>query len=81
MTDKFVGQEAVYAILRFDPPYDGVIDPQRDVVVKEIVRDLELAQAEVERLNALSADRGARYWLLTTRLYPAGLASGPEEGK
>jgi len=78
MTDKFIGQEAVYAVMRLDPPFEGVVDPQRDVAVKEIVRDLNVAEAEVERLNALAGDRGARYWWLATRLYPAGLAAGPE---
>lgn len=83
MTDKYVGQEPVYAVLRLDPPYDGTSDPQRDVAVKEIVRDLDVAKAEVARLNALAGDRaagGARahYWWLATRLYPVGLAAGSD---
>ncbi len=78
MTDKFVGQEPVYAICRYDPPYDGTPNPQRDVTVKEIVRDLDTAKAEVTRLNALAQDRGAHYWWLSTRLYPPGLSAGPE---
>jgi hypothetical protein len=44
--------------------------------VKEVVRDLATAEAEVARLNALNGDKGCRYTWQATRLYPAGSAAG-----
>ena len=45
-------------------------------MVKEIVSNLELAQAEVQRLNELNTDRQVTYFWQMTRLYPDGLSAG-----
>ena len=52
--------------------------------VKEIVRDLEIAQAEVERLNRLNGHKNCRYYWQTTRLFGPGESFGthrPAEGQ
>jgi hypothetical protein len=64
--------EQVYAVVRFDPEAP---EPQLAVTVKKILRSLELAEAEVTRLNAL-AGAPARYFWQATRLYPPGAAAG-----
>lgn len=73
MTHK--GQIQVYAIVRFD----NTQTPEISFSVKEIVSSIEIAQREVERLNAPNGHLGCRYWWQATRLYPDGLAAGPLE--
>jgi hypothetical protein len=69
-------REAVYAILRYDAFQGPDARPEVAVTVKEIVRTLDLAEAEVVRLNALTEGRDVRYWWQQTRLYPEGESAG-----
>jgi len=58
----------VYAVLRYDKYLPGSDIPQR-ITVKEIHPTLEIAQAEVDRLNQLTKSKGGEsiYWWCTTR--------------
>lgn len=69
-------REAVYAVIRYD---FGTGDPVLRVTAKEILWTRELAEAEVERLNHLNAEKGCRYFWQATRLYPPGTAAGGAE--
>jgi hypothetical protein len=66
----------VFAILRFDADAPEL---ELQVTVKEIVSTLELAEAEVARLNALNGSKGCRYVWRATRLFPPGAAAGSTE--
>ena len=55
---------AGFAIVRID----GYADPEDAVYVKRVVWSQDLASAEVERLNRLSADKGCRYFWQYTRV-------------
>ena len=59
-------RQQVFAILRFENDASG----EHSVTVKEILWDLETADAEVRRLNSLNADKGCRYVWQATRLKP-----------
>jgi hypothetical protein len=50
-----------------------------DVTIKEIVLSESEARAEVERLNALNAAKGCRYYWQQTRLFSDGGSFGAEE--
>ncbi len=80
MSRKYKDQEPVYAVMRADLFLSDIGDLEKVVVVKEVVRDLETAKAEVERLNSLRGEDGKmRYWWQATRLYPAGTSAGTDE--
>jgi hypothetical protein len=78
VTNKYKGQQQVYAVVRVDHYAE---EDEHRVTVKEIVSSLELAEAEaeVERFNALNADKDCHYFWQTTRLYPEGTSAGTEE--
>ena len=63
----------MYAVVRFHPARE---DPEFAITVKEVVRSREIAEAEVARLNALNADKGARYFCQITRLFGPGESAG-----
>ena len=67
--------EGVYAILRHDPWLDSL---ESAVTVKQIVRTLEIAEADVARLNDLNGHKGSRYWWQYTRLFPDGTSAGSD---
>lgn len=48
----------VYAVLRLE---SDSADPELAVAIKEVVPTLQQAEAEVERLNRLNADKNCRY--------------------
>jgi len=60
---------AVYAILRVDL---DVAQPDLAVAVKEVLPTAEEAEAEVQRLNRLNADKKCRYVWRATRFFPDG---------
>jgi hypothetical protein len=65
--------EHVYAIIRFDFYDDRDIPlcelvPEDRITVKKLVWTTEEAQAEVDRLNRINADKGCVYFWQTTRL-------------
>jgi hypothetical protein len=68
-------RDEVFALLRWDGFHGPDAPPEVAVTVKEVVRSLETAEAEVARLNAQAAD-GVRYWWQPTRLFPAGWSAG-----
>jgi hypothetical protein len=59
----------VYAVIRCDKFHRPDADVQTTVTVKEIHPTMEIAAAEVERLNKLAEERGVEsvYWWQTTR--------------
>jgi len=64
-----------YAVVRLDcfQIAAGTIDAarlERVVTVKEVLLDQARAEAEVERLNKLNADKQCRYFCQYTRLIP-----------
>lgn len=65
-------REQVYAILRFDSYFGPDTPPETAVTVKEIVRDRDIAEAEVDRLNRLNREKGCWYWWQQTRLFEVG---------
>ena len=58
----------VYAIVRVDEFDDQSTPIESKITVKEVVRSLEEAKAEVARLTMLNESRGAKYFWQTTRL-------------
>jgi hypothetical protein len=62
----------VFAIIRWDPDMAAV---EHQVTVTKIVQTEQIAEAEVQRLNALNSAKGCRYFAQLTRLMtdePAG---------
>jgi hypothetical protein len=66
----------VFAVLRVEEGGGRIEDA---VTVKKILRSQELAMAEVERLNALNASKGARYFWQVSRLFNEGMSAGTSE--
>jgi SAM-dependent methyltransferase len=58
----------VYAVVRIDDS-QAIEDA---ITVKEILPTIEQAMREVERLNKLNSDKGARYFWQATRYFPDG---------
>ena len=77
MSHKHRDREDVYAVLRFDA-FQATAEsrPEQTVTVKEVVRNKELAIAEVKRLNRVNGDNNVRYWWQPTRLFPENSAAG-----
>jgi hypothetical protein len=65
LTDAMRDVDPAYAIIRVD--LDGKDDEAR-FTVRRIVWSEELAEAEVQRLKELNADKGARYLWQYTRV-------------
>ena len=63
---------ALFAVLRVDLDLE---DPEQAVAVKEIVSTLEHAEAEVQRLNQVNADKRCKYIWRATRFIPADVES------
>jgi len=61
-------KKEVYAIIRVDDFHDLTVPLEDKITVKEIVPSLEVAYAEVARLNALNNSKGSRYFWQATRL-------------
>jgi len=59
----------VYAVVRLEL---DVATPDLAVAIKEVVPTLEEAEAEVQRLNDLNADKNCRYIWRATRYFPNG---------
>lgn len=76
MDQNAAQREQVYAVLRYDAHLEETSAPEGRFTVKEIVRDLEIAQAEVERLNRLNGHKNCRYYWQTTRLFGPGESFG-----
>jgi hypothetical protein len=69
--------EPLFAVLRLDRPFDGDLqrvfdDPRNHITVKEVLPTWEEAEQEVERLNALAADKGCIYFASLARHFPDG---------
>ena len=58
----------VYAIVRYEADAGENCPPNLRVTVKEIVLDLQVAEAEVRRLNDLNQDKGSIYFFQVTRI-------------
>ena len=73
-----------FAIVRVDPyrlsdtdsAGPGIPCGDYSITIKEVVLDLEVARREVERLNALNADKGCRYFWQDTHLFLEGGSHG-----
>jgi hypothetical protein len=77
MGHKYKEREEVYAILRFDAFHaSAATRPEDTVTVKEVVRSIETAEAEVNRLNEVNGDENVRYWWQQTRLFPEDRSAG-----
>jgi len=61
----------VYAIVRLDL---DVATPDLAIAIKEVVRALPEAEAEVQRLNLLNSGKNCRYFWRATRYFPDGHA-------
>ena len=53
--------------------------PMRDVTVVFVVPTAEEAKREVKRLNDVKASPNSMYFWMTTRFYPQGRGSEPQE--
>ncbi len=60
--------DQVFAVIRVDN-YQFIEDA---ITVKEILPTMEEATEEVERLNGLNEEKGARYFWQATRYFPEG---------
>ncbi len=65
-------KKEVYAVIRVDDFHDRVVPLENKITVKEVVSSLEVADAEVARLNALNGFKGSRYFWQMTRLIVEG---------
>lgn len=63
--------ERVYVVVRVDGVPPGS-DPGLALTVVEVLPDEHEASVEVDRLNALNRDKGAKYSFQAARWYPAG---------
>ena len=65
-----VRYEHVFAIVRVDshPGVDMEARPEEAITVTRVVREQEIAEAEVGRLNDLNGPKGAHYFWTITRL-------------
>ena len=79
MAKKYKEREYVYAIIRWDGFQGRSARPESLVTVKEIVHTVELAEAEVARLNALHEGKDIHYWWQVTRLFMPGQSAGSGE--
>jgi hypothetical protein len=70
--------EHVYAVVRFDRDMGS---PENSFIVKEIVGTQPIAEAEVERLNKLNADKNCTYFWQVTRQFSAGKSAGNRNGE
>ncbi len=77
MSNTYKPKVPVYAVVRVDGFLNPETDLQARITIKEIVRERETAECEVERLNRLAADRSCVYFWQATRLYPPGTQAGP----
>ena len=59
--------EHVYAIIRYDE-FLSDFDIESKITVKKVVRNIERAKSEVDRLNKVNAARKCRYFWQLTRL-------------
>jgi len=50
----------------------GVANPELAIATNEVVPTVQEAEAEVQRLNLLNADRNCRYVWRATRYFPDG---------
>lgn len=59
----------IYAVIRYDKFQNPDTSIQSHVTIKEVHPTLEIAMAEVERLNRIAKERGVDcvYWCQTTR--------------
>ena len=67
-------QEVVWVVVRLDL-YQGDLSPdhpQSVITLREAVPTPEEAEAEADRLNALNAEKGVRYYAAPVRFYPEG---------
>jgi hypothetical protein len=70
-------QKPILGFLEGDGPDIGA--GPVEITIKEIVMSEDEARAEVERLNALNAPKGCRYYWQQTRLFSRGGSFGAEE--
>ncbi len=68
----------VYAVVRIDRFHSEETPLEHRIAVKEIVSSLELAKAEVHRLNGMVADGRVTYFWQMTRLYPDGQSASTQ---
>lgn len=65
----------VFVVYRIEPELaqatelDGL---NTHITIKEVLPTEDKANAEVERLNKLNADKGVRYFFQNARYYPTG---------
>ena len=76
MSHKNKERKEIFAVLRFDGFHSDTTTPAQRVTVKEVVRNKEIAEAEVARLNALNGDKNVLHWWQMTRLFPEGRSFG-----
>jgi hypothetical protein len=79
MSRNHKDREGAY-VLRFDGFHSPQSPPDVTVTVKEVVRTQEIAEAEVNRLNALHVDGRVKYWGQYIRLYPEGQSAELDSG-
>lgn len=64
--------EHVFALVRVDTHVgvDMEAEPEAAITATKVVREQEIAEAEVGRLNLLNGPKGASYFWTITRLEP-----------
>jgi hypothetical protein len=77
------GAQPLGAVLRLDRPFDGDLrrvfdEPINHITVKEVLPTWEEAEQEVQRLNALNADKGCVYFASLARYFPEGRLGSSE---
>jgi hypothetical protein len=63
----------VYVVVRYDP---AAVDPRQQFTAEEVVESVDIADAEVARLNGLCTGTGIRYFSQTARLHRPSTAIG-----
>ncbi|MCL4871425.1 MAG: hypothetical protein KJ063_20895 [Anaerolineae bacterium] len=64
--------EKVYAIIRVDLFQGESVQLRNKITVKKVVRDREVAEKEVDRLNRLQAGKDVEYFWQMSRLHIDG---------
>lgn len=73
--------QTVYAVVRLDMFLFGPGQTmEKAITIKEVLPNIEAAKSEVERLNALNADKDSHYFWQSTHFYPEGRDVDPAKG-
>ncbi|MDQ3707848.1 MAG: hypothetical protein M3387_00800 [Actinomycetota bacterium] len=81
MSRNHLGKVQVHAVVRHDRFHGQDVDIATSITVVEVLPTKDQALAEVQRLNALNADKGCEYFWTPTRYWPEGRSTEPDPAR